>query len=222
MNLGTFRAPSTSQKPSPSSRSEAGKMSRPYGCTARHRPAPALLSRPSFLALPPNTQPLPAQAGPGGNDSRTAVVSQASSAVADAGLALSNTAVNMRAAAPTGQAETIAELNPVTFHKQLTAYDGLTLVDFYTDYCGPCRLMHDHFEMLQTVFKGVQFAKYNCGLEGHEALATRQRIRSLPTFRLYNAGKFVEEVTGARPVQLRQMLVHYYRPGVPRSGQIQA
>jgi len=111
-------------------------------------------------------------------------------------------------------ASPICELTPESFDAVLTR-DGpgtLVMVDFFTDYCGPCKLMQGEFEKLPTVFRKIKFAKYNCGTEGHEVLATKQRIKSLPTFRLYRGGKVLDEVVGARPVQLRQMLVHYHRP----------
>jgi hypothetical protein len=49
--------------------------------------------------------------------------------------------------------------------------------------------MLPHFEKLPIVFKKMKFAKFNCGLEEHRALATRHRIRSLPTFKLYRGGE---------------------------------
>ena len=68
--------------------------------------------------------------------------------------------------------------------------------------------MHKELDKLSGAFKGVRFAKVDCG-KGDQEFATRQRIRSLPTFRVYHGGRCVDEVTGAKPVQLRQLLTHY-------------
>jgi thioredoxin 1 len=53
----------------------------------------------------------------------------------------------------------------------------------------------------------VKFAKLNCG--DCQDFSTRQRIRALPTFRLYYKGTCLDEITGAKPTQLRQLLTHY-------------
>lgn len=74
--------------------------------------------------------------------------------------------------------------------------------------CGPCQLMHKELDKMTPAFKKVRFAKLNCG-KGDQQFATRQRIRSLPTFRVYHRGACLDEVTGAKPVQLRQLLTHY-------------
>jgi thioredoxin 1 len=68
--------------------------------------------------------------------------------------------------------------------------------------------MHKELDKLSAAFKSVRFAKLDCE-KGDSGFATRQRIRSLPTFRLYHGGRCVDEVTGAKPLQLRQLLMHY-------------
>mmetsp|Transcript_7866 Transcript_7866/g.20987 ORF Transcript_7866/g.20987 Transcript_7866/m.20987 type:complete len:198 (-) Transcript_7866:425-1018(-) len=108
--------------------------------------------------------------------------------------------------------ESIVELTPATYQDFILreSGDALVLVDFYTDWCGPCKLMDAHLHHLTFAFKGVKFAKFNCGR--YEDFSTGLRIRSLPTFRLYYKRKCLEQLTGAQPVKLRQLLVHYFRP----------
>ncbi len=67
--------------------------------------------------------------------------------------------------------------------------------------------MHKEVEKLSCAFKNVKFAKLNCS--ACQEFSTRQRIRALPTFRVYYKGTCLDEVTGAKPVQLRQLLTHY-------------
>ncbi|KAF5835077.1 thioredoxin-like protein [Dunaliella salina] len=108
--------------------------------------------------------------------------------------------------------ESIVELTPATYQDFLLreSSNSLVLVDFYTDWCGPCKLMDAHLHHLTFAFKGVKFAKFNCGR--YEDFSTGLRIRSLPTFRLYHKRKCLEQLTGAQPVKLRQLVVHYFRP----------
>lgn len=106
----------------------------------------------------------------------------------------------------------VHDLTPETFHPFLAeAGNDVVVVDYYTDWCGPCKVMHTELKKLTTIFKTVRFAKFDVGK--HEgAFATRQGIRRLPTFRVYRNGRIVDEITGARPVELRQLLVHHNRP----------
>ena len=48
--------------------------------------------------------------------------------------------------------------------------------------------MYEHYQKMPQIFKKIKFAKFNCGLEGHRPLATRHRVKSLPTFKLYQGG----------------------------------
>ncbi|KAG2485804.1 hypothetical protein HYH03_015515 [Edaphochlamys debaryana] len=87
------------------------------------------------------------------------------------------------------------------------AGDRLCVIDYYTDWCGPCKVMAPEFDKMQAAFKNVRFAKLNCSQ--CQEFSSRQRIRSLPTFRVYYKGRCLDEVTGAKPVQLRQLLTHW-------------
>ncbi|KAL6753177.1 thioredoxin-like protein [Haematococcus lacustris] len=111
---------------------------------------------------------------------------------------------------------TVHQLGPDTwasFMDHSSELDALVLVSFSTEWCGPCKLMADEMDKLARAFpQGVRFAKYDCGIPAHEDFATQQRIRTLPTFRLYYKSRCLDQVTGARPVQLRQLLVHYTLP----------
>ncbi|GLI63175.1 hypothetical protein VaNZ11_005944 [Volvox africanus] len=109
-------------------------------------------------------------------------------------------------AATTPTERAICELDPNTFYDFISGGD-LCVVDYYTDWCGPCQVMHKELDKMTAAFKGVKFAKLNCG--NCQDFSTRQRIKSLPTFRLYYKGTCLDEITGAKPMQLRQLLTHY-------------
>jgi hypothetical protein len=74
-------------------------------------------------------------------------------------------------------------------------------------------MMAPEYEKLLAVFPSYIFGAFNCtGSAAHELLASQMRIKSLPTFRVYLGGKQLDEISGGRPVQLRQMLLHFFRP----------
>ena len=60
---------------------------------------------------------------------------------------------------------------------------------------------------MTTIFKATRFAKFDMGKHDGSAFVERLRVRALPTFRLYRGGHLVEQVTGARKVDLMQALV---------------
>lgn len=117
-------------------------------------------------------------------------------------------AVSPTTASMDGADSDIVELNPDTFNEFVMEVPAGTLVvvDFYTDWCGPCKIMSKELEKLSTIFKTVKFAKFNCG-KWEGGFLTQQRVRSLPTFRFYTNGKVVDEVKGAKVVELRQLLL---------------
>eukprot|EP00199_Chlamydomonas_sp_CCMP681_P003083 CAMPEP_0119106562 /NCGR_PEP_ID=MMETSP1180-20130426/4870_1 /TAXON_ID=3052 ORGANISM="Chlamydomonas cf sp, Strain CCMP681" /NCGR_SAMPLE_ID=MMETSP1180 /ASSEMBLY_ACC=CAM_ASM_000741 /LENGTH=184 /DNA_ID=CAMNT_0007091925 /DNA_START=44 /DNA_END=598 /DNA_ORIENTATION=+ len=130
-------------------------------------------------------------------------------AVSAAAVELSVPAEQLASSTQDIQDTTPVLIAPWEFDSFMAAAGGqLVVVDFYTEWCGPCKLMNKEFEKLSRAFPGtVQFAKLNVGVPGaHREFATEKKIRVLPTFQLYHNGKQLDQVTGAKPLKLRQML----------------
>ena len=71
------------------------------------------------------------------------------------------------------------------------------LVDFWADWCGPCKMQMPVLEKLaEELQDNFLVAKINTDVE--RSLAAKHGIRSLPTMRLYRHGEVVEEVLGAQ------------------------
>lgn len=71
---------------------------------------------------------------------------------------------------------------------------GLCVIDFFADWCGPCRAIAGKYADLPAQFPGVTFAKANI-----EALPQRavKDVAALPTFQLWRGGVLVQSVQGA-------------------------
>ena len=105
----------------------------------------------------------------------------------------------------------ITEVNESTFQQQVIerSKDVPVLVDFWADWCAPCKMLMPVLQKLVEEYQGAfELAKVNTDLERN--LAAQHGIRSLPTLRLYRHGEVAEEVMGAQPESvLREMLDNY-------------
>jgi thioredoxin 1 len=74
---------------------------------------------------------------------------------------------------------------------------GTTLVDFYADWCGPCRRMAP---VLETVAKDVsgQASIVKVNIDKAQVVAENYNITSIPTLILFSHGKEVGRIVGAR------------------------
>jgi len=73
-----------------------------------------------------------------------------------------------------------------------------TLLDFYADWCGPCKIMAPIFEKLEKELSNkIEFKKVDVEAEG--ILAGKFNVMSIPTFVILKNGKEVDRKVGAMP-----------------------
>jgi thioredoxin 1 len=74
----------------------------------------------------------------------------------------------------------------------------LTLIDFYADWCGPCKMMEPFFEELKPLYEGkVTFTKID--VEADNATAAQYGVMSIPTFVILKDNQEVARKIGAMP-----------------------
>jgi thioredoxin len=77
----------------------------------------------------------------------------------------------------------------------------LKLIDFYADWCGPCKIMAPIFEEVEKDYKGrIEFQKAD--VEANEELAGKFDVRSIPTFVIIKDEKEVDRRMGAMPKEM--------------------
>ena len=89
-------------------------------------------------------------------------------------------------------------LTEQNFDEALVAQTGVMMVDFWAEWCGPCRAVAPVLEGLAQESGGrVTLAKVN--VDENPGLAARYGIRSIPTILFVKQGKVADQVIGAVP-----------------------
>ena len=84
------------------------------------------------------------------------------------------------------------------FEQQVLKSDKPVLVDFWAEWCGPCRALGPVIENLSGEYDGrATVAKID--VDSNQGIAAQFGIRSIPTVMLFDKGQVVETFVGVRP-----------------------
>lgn len=87
----------------------------------------------------------------------------------------------------------IKELTKKDFNEFIS--NGDVVVDFWAEWCGPCKLMEPHYEKAAQEEKNIKFGKVN--VEEAPELAERFQVMSIPTTIFFKNGEQVDRTVGA-------------------------
>jgi len=96
------------------------------------------------------------------------------------------------------------ELTAADFEQTVTR-EGITLVDFWAEWCGPCRMFAPIFEKASEQHPDVTFGKVDT--EAEQALAAAANIRSIPTLMAFRDGILVFAQPGALPAPALEQVI---------------
>ena len=105
--------------------------------------------------------------------------------------------------------EAITALTEATFDEHVKAADTAVLVDFWAEWCGPCKMIAPVLEEISAEHKGkIEIAKLN--IDENLDVTRRYEVMSIPTLMLFKDGELELRIIGARgKAQLVQELQEY-------------
>ena len=83
--------------------------------------------------------------------------------------------------------------------KELINSNELIVVDFYADWCGPCRMLSPNIEKLSEEYKNIKFAKVN--VDDCSELAQELGITSIPAVFFFKDAKVINSFVGFKPYE---------------------
>ena len=93
--------------------------------------------------------------------------------------------------------ENIVHLSDDTFEDEVINTEGPVLVDYWADWCGPCKMIAPILDEIASEYKDkIKIAKLN--IDENPATPPKYGIRGIPTLLLFKGGQVVQQLVGVK------------------------
>lgn len=90
---------------------------------------------------------------------------------------------------------------------EIVADNGVVLVDFWAEWCGPCKMLEPTVEAIAA---DTEAAVAKVDVDDHQDLATEYQVQGVPTLYLFSDGEAVERLVGVQDQPTLEGLVQQY------------
>ena len=93
---------------------------------------------------------------------------------------------------------TARAVNEATWEQEVINNEKAVLVDFWAEWCGPCRMVSPILDQIATEHADkIDIVKLN--VDEHPSLAMKYQITAIPAFKVFKGGEVVQSFVGAKP-----------------------
>ena len=88
----------------------------------------------------------------------------------------------------------ITKVDIFNFEEEVLKSDKPVLVDFWAEWCGPCKMLHPVVEEISEEEEGIKVVEVNADVEGE--LVMQYQVKSIPTLLIFKDGELKNRSTG--------------------------
>ena len=89
-------------------------------------------------------------------------------------------------------------LTSTEFESEVSQSDVPVLIDFWAEWCGPCKSITPHIEQISKEYEG-KAKVFKVDVDSESELAMRFGVMSIPTLLIFKSGEVVDRIVGAVP-----------------------
>lgn len=91
------------------------------------------------------------------------------------------------------------QLTNDNFKQEVEEFDGVVLVDFFAEWCGPCKTMTPIIEELAKDYEDNDKVKiFKLDIDANQEVASKFNVMSIPTIIIFKAGEKIQETVGIK------------------------